>query len=55
MSDERKRLLNESADWREPEFFARQGEIADPVFGSEDARAGARAFAERPPPLWQWR
>lgn len=50
-----KRILTDSGDWPESEFFARQGEIADPVFGSEDAREGARAFAERRAPLWQGR
>jgi enoyl-CoA hydratase len=48
-----KRILTESADWPESEFFARQGEIAGPVFASDDAREGARAFAERRPPVWQ--
>jgi enoyl-CoA hydratase len=48
-----KRILTESADWLESEFFARQGEIAGPVFASDDAREGARAFAERRPPVWQ--
>jgi enoyl-CoA hydratase len=50
-----KQILNESVDWRESGFFARQGEIAEPVFGSEEAPEGARAFAERRAPLWQGR
>ncbi len=50
-----KRILTESVDWPESEFFARQSEIAEPVFVSEDAREGARAFAERRSPLWQGR
>jgi enoyl-CoA hydratase len=50
-----KRILVESGDWPDSEFFARQGEIAGPVMGSEDAREGARAFAEKRAPVWQGR
>jgi enoyl-CoA hydratase len=48
-----KRILAESVDWPESEFFARQGEIAGPVMGSEDAREGAKAFAEKRAPVWR--
>ena len=37
-------------DWSEAEAWQRQGEIAGPVFGSEDAREGAVAFAEKREP-----
>jgi enoyl-CoA hydratase len=50
-----KRILTESADWPDGEFFARQREIVDPVMRSEDAREGATAFAERRDPVWQGR
>jgi enoyl-CoA hydratase len=50
-----KRILTEAADWPDSEFFARQGEIAGPVMSSEDAREGAKAFAEKRPPVWQGR
>lgn len=50
-----KRILTEAADWPEAEFFARQAEIAGPVMGSEDAREGATAFAEKRPPVWRGR
>jgi enoyl-CoA hydratase/carnithine racemase len=48
-----KRILLESADWPDNEFFARQAEIADPVFASEDAREGAIAFAQKRSPVWK--
>jgi enoyl-CoA hydratase len=50
-----KRILVESVDWPDSEFFARQGEITGPVMGSQDAREGARAFAEKRPPVWKGR
>jgi enoyl-CoA hydratase len=50
-----KRILTESPDWPDTEFFARQGEIAGPVMGSEDAREGSIAFAEKRAPVWRGR
>ena len=50
-----KRILVESVDWPDSEFFARQREIAGPVMASEDAREGATAFAEKRPPVWRGR
>jgi enoyl-CoA hydratase len=50
-----KRVMVESADWSDSEFFERQSEIIDPVMGSEDAREGATAFAEKRPPVWKGR
>ncbi len=50
-----KQIMVESVDWPESEFFERQGEIAAPVMASEDAREGARAFAEKRAPAWRGR
>jgi enoyl-CoA hydratase/carnithine racemase len=50
-----KRILTESVDWPASEFFDRQRVISDPVFASEDAREGSRAFAERREPVWRGR
>ncbi len=50
-----KRIMVESADWPDAEYFDRQREIFEPVFNSEDAREGATAFAERRDPVWKGR
>lgn len=50
-----KRVIREHEQWPEPERFARQREIIDPIFRSEDANEGARAFAEKRRPNWQGR
>jgi len=50
-----KRILNESGDWPDSEFFTRQAEITEPVMASEDAREGATAFAEKRPAVWKGR
>jgi enoyl-CoA hydratase len=48
-----KRILRESADWPESEFFALQESISGPVFDSKDAAEGATAFAEKRAPVWR--
>lgn len=50
-----KRVITESRSWPAAERFRRQREILDPVFTSEDAQEGARAFAEKRAPQWKAR
>lgn len=50
-----KQILQEQHDWPAAEMWERQSAISDPVFGSEDAREGATAFAEKRPPVWRGR
>jgi enoyl-CoA hydratase len=47
-----KEILVKQAGWAEAEFWDRQREISDPVFASDDATEGSRAFAEKRPPRW---
>jgi enoyl-CoA hydratase len=50
-----KATLQQQFDWTEQEFWQRQGELAEPVMRSEDAREGAAAFSEKREPVWQGR
>ncbi len=50
-----KRVVVESAGWSPDEAWERQRSIVDHIFVSEDAKEGARAFAEKRPPNWQGR
>jgi enoyl-CoA hydratase len=50
-----KRVLQEQFDWSSEEMWGKQGEITAPVFVSEDAKEGARAFKEKREPVWQGR
>jgi enoyl-CoA hydratase len=53
--DASKRIVAAAGDWAEAEAWERQGEIAGPVFTSDDAREGATAFAEKREPVWRGR
>jgi enoyl-CoA hydratase/carnithine racemase len=50
-----KATLQQQFDLSESEFWRHQGELAEPVMRSEDAREGATAFAEKREPVWQGR
>ena len=50
-----KQVVREQQDWATGEMFAKQQEILQPVFSSEDAIEGATAFAEKRAPNWKGR
>jgi enoyl-CoA hydratase len=47
-----KRVITEQRDWSSAESFERQDEITGGILGTADAKEGARAFAEKRPPVW---
>jgi enoyl-CoA hydratase len=47
-----KQIIVESRAWSPDDFFAKQGKLLAPVFGSNDAKEGAIAFAEKRAPQW---
>ncbi len=49
-----KQIALSAADWAERRWDE-AAKAMGPVFASEDAKEGARAFAERRPPVWQGR
>ena len=50
-----KQIVQSVPSWTPEEMWDRQDDVVAPVFGSEDAREGSTAFAERRPPVWRGR
>jgi enoyl-CoA hydratase len=50
-----KEIITKAADWTLDEGLDAQRPILAPVFASDDAREGARAFAEKRAPQWKGR
>ncbi len=50
-----KQVMSGARDWSAEERFIRQREITEPVRASDDAKEGARAFAEKRSPVWHGR
>jgi enoyl-CoA hydratase len=48
-----KRVIVESQDWPTTDMFAKQEQMIQPVFVSQDAIEGATAFAQKRPPNWK--
>jgi len=50
-----RRVVSESTEWTMAEAWERQQTVCGPVLISDDAREGARAFAEKRSPRWSGR
>jgi enoyl-CoA hydratase len=48
-----KAILEQQWDWSQQEMWERQQEITEPVFSSEDAIEGSKAFADKRAPVWK--
>jgi enoyl-CoA hydratase/carnithine racemase len=47
-----KRILRQAPGRTEDELWPEQRSLVETVFASDDAREGARSFAEKRPPRW---
>ncbi len=50
-----KQIAHHGGDWSPEQRWDQAAALSMPVFSSQDAREGARAFAEKRPPVWQGR
>jgi enoyl-CoA hydratase len=50
-----KQVVYESANWTPNDWFRLQNQVTQVVFESDDAKEGARAFAEKRDPIWSGR
>jgi enoyl-CoA hydratase len=48
-----KQIVANARFWGQDERWERQNELMRPIFSSEDAKEGARAFAEKRAPVWK--
>jgi enoyl-CoA hydratase len=48
-----KKILRTAPEWNEAEAWTEQRKIARSALKSDDAKEGARAFAEKRPPVWR--
>ncbi len=48
-----KEISNGGGDWTAAERWGEMARVMGPVFTSQDAREGARAFAEKRAPVWK--
>jgi enoyl-CoA hydratase len=48
-----KETATHAGDWNGAEKWEKANALMAPVFGSQDAQEGARAFAEKRPPVWK--
>ena len=48
-----KEIATGGGDWAGAEKWEQANALMAPVFGSQDAQEGARAFAEKRPPVWK--
>jgi enoyl-CoA hydratase/carnithine racemase len=53
--DASKQIISSAQDWTEEQAWREQGELVGKIMGSEDAREGATAFAEKRDPVWKGR
>src|SRR3954469_19249510 len=53
--DASKKIVSAAQDWTEEQAWREQAETAAAIMGSEDAREGATAFAEKRAPVWRGR